>query len=196
MHTPAINLMAVFYYGVPEAGQTSLDQWRFKIFISINRLLCCLTYFCEKSTGLEISNRKAYHEYFFEDKYIAGLVLSGTEIKSLRAGKASFNDSYCYFDKGELYVKSLHISEYSFGTYNNHEPMQERKLLLNKRELKKLEAKTKEKGYSIIPLKIFLTEKGFFKMEIGLGKGKKIYDKRETIKERETDRDIKRKYGI
>ena len=182
--------------GVPGARQTSLDQWRSKIFISINHLLCCLTYFCEKSTGLEISNRKAYHEYFFEDKYIAGLVLSGTEIKSLRAGKASFNDSYCYFDKGELYVKSLHISEYSFGTYNNHEPMQERKLLLNKRELKKLEAKTKEKGYSIIPLKIFLTEKGFFKMEIGLGKGKKIYDKRETIKERETDRDIKRKYGI
>jgi len=145
---------------------------------------------------LEISNRKAYHEYFFEDKYIAGLVLQGTEIKSLRAGRASFNDSYCFFDRGELYVKSLHISEYSFGTYTNHEPMQERKLLLNKRELKKLENKTKEKGYSIIPLKIFLTEKGFFKMEIGLGKGKKLYDKRETIKERDNDRDIKRKYGI
>ncbi len=145
---------------------------------------------------MDISNRKAYHEYFFEDKYIAGLVLQGTEIKSLRAGKASFNDSYCYFDKSELYVKSLHIAEYNFGTYNNHEPMQERKLLLNKRELRKLEAKTKEKGYSIIPLKIFITEKGFFKMEIGLGKGKKIYDKRETIKERDTGRDIKRKYGI
>ena len=124
------------------------------------------------------------------------MVLAGTEIKSLRAGKASFNDSYCFFDKSELYVKSLHISEYSFGTYNNHEPMQERKLLLNKKELQKLEAKTKEKGYSIIPLKIFLTEKGLFKMEIGLGKGKKIYDKSESIKERETDRDIKRKYGI
>jgi SsrA-binding protein len=145
---------------------------------------------------LEISNRKAYHEYYFEDKYIAGIVLAGTEIKSLRAGKASFNDSYCYFDKNELYVKSLHISEYSYGTYNNHPPLQERKLLLNRRELRKLEAKTKEKGYSIIPLKIFLTEKGFFKMEIGLGKGKKIFDKRETIKERENDRDIKRKYGI
>ncbi|MEI9956744.1 MAG: SsrA-binding protein [Ferruginibacter sp.] len=102
----------------------------------------------QKNTALEISNRKAYHEYFFEDKYIAGLVLQGTEIKSLRAGRASFNDSYCFFDRGELYVKSLHISEYSFGTYTNHEPMQERKLLLNKRELKKLENKTKEKGYS------------------------------------------------
>jgi len=145
---------------------------------------------------MEISNRKAYHDYFFEAKYIAGLVLAGTEIKSLRNGKASFVDSYCYFHDGELFVKSLHISEYSYGTYNNHEPLQERKLLLTKRELRKLEAKTTEKGYSIIPLKIFLTDKGFFKMEIGLGKGKKMYDKRETIKERETDRDIKRKYGI
>ncbi|MBL0182888.1 MAG: SsrA-binding protein SmpB [Chitinophagaceae bacterium] len=149
-----------------------------------------------KYQQLEISNRKAYYEYFFEQTYIAGLVLSGTEIKSLRAGKASFNDSYCVFQDGELFVKSLHISEYSFGTYTNHEPMQERKLLLNKRELQKLEAKTKEKGYSIIPLKIFLAESGYFKMEIGLGKGKKNYDKRESIKERETDRDIKRKYGV
>jgi len=145
---------------------------------------------------MEISNRKAYHDYSFEAKYIAGMVLAGTEIKSLRNGKASFVDSYCYFHEGELFVKSLHISEYSYGTYNNHEPLQERKLLLTKRELRKLEAKSTEKGYSIIPLKIFLTEKGFFKMEIGLGKGKKLYDKRETIKERETDRDIKRKYGI
>lgn len=145
---------------------------------------------------MELSNRKAYHDYFFEDTYIAGIVLGGTEVKSLRSGKASFNDSYCYFDNGELYVKSLHISEYNYGTYNNHQPMQERKLLLNKRELAKLEAKTKEKGYSIIPLKIFLIEKGIFKMEIGLGKGKKNYDKRETMKERDSDRDIKRKYGI
>ena len=145
---------------------------------------------------MEISNRKAYYEYHIEDKYIAGLVLAGTEIKSLRAGKASFNDSYCIFEKGELYVKSLHISEYSFGTYTNHEPLQERKLLLNKKELKKLEGKAKEKGYSIIPLRLFLAESGYFKMEIGLGKGKKVYDKRETIKSRESDRDVKRKYGI
>ena len=124
------------------------------------------------------------------------MVLTGTEIKSLRLGKASFNDSYCFFNNGELFVKSLHIAEYSFGTYNNHDTVRERKLLLNKNELRKLEGKTTEKGYSIIPLKIFLTEKGIFKMEIGLGKGKKLYDKRETIKERDTDRDIKRKYGI
>lgn len=145
---------------------------------------------------MELSNRKAYYEYSFEAKYIAGLVLSGTEIKSLRTGKASFNDSYCIFNKGELFVKSLHISEYSFGTIHNHEPLQERKLLLHKKELRKLENKIKEKGYSIIPLKIFIAENGFAKMEIGLGRGKKIYDKRETIKERESDRDIKRKYGV
>ncbi|MCP9753092.1 SsrA-binding protein SmpB [Ferruginibacter sp. HRS2-29] len=145
---------------------------------------------------MELSNKKAYFEYFFETKYIAGIVLAGTEIKSLRSGKASFNDSYCIFHRGELFVKSLHISEYAFGTYTNHEPMQERKLLLTKRELKKLEAKSREKGYSIIPLRIFLSEKGLAKVEIGLGKGKKNYDKRETIKQRENDRDVKRKYGV
>jgi SsrA-binding protein len=145
---------------------------------------------------MDISNRKAYYEYNIEAKYIAGLVLSGTEIKSLRAGKASFNDSYCIFNKGELFVKSLHISEYNFGSIYNHEPMQERKLLLHKKELRKLENKIKEKGYTIVPLKIFITGKGFAKMEIGLGKGKKIYDKRETIKARESDTEVKRKYGI
>lgn len=155
-----------------------------------------MQYLCKNYFVLELSNRKAYHDYFFETTYIAGMVLSGTEIKSLRAGKASFNDSYCVFYNGELFVKNLHISEYSFGTYSNHEPMQERKLLMQKRELKKLEAKTKEKGYSIIPLKIVLTDKGWFKMEIGLGKGKKTYDKRNSLKERETERDIKRKYGV
>ncbi len=145
---------------------------------------------------MELSNRKAYYEYFFETKYIAGIVLTGTEIKSVRAGKASFNDSYCIFDKGELFVKNLHIAEYAFGTIHNHQPMQERKLLLKKKELRKLENKIKEKGFTIIPLKIFISEKGFAKMEIGLGKGKKLYDKRETIKARETDREVKRKYGV
>ena len=145
---------------------------------------------------MELNNKKAYYEYFFEATYTAGIVLQGTEIKSLRTGKASFNDSYCIFDRGELYVKSLHISEYKFGTYANHEPLQERKLLLNKKELKKLEEKSKEKGYSIIPLKIFINEKGFAKMDIGLGKGKKNFDKRDTIKTRENDRDLKRNYGL
>jgi len=145
---------------------------------------------------VELNNKKAYYEYFFEDTFIAGIVLAGTEIKSLRTGKASFNDSYCAFFKGELFVRSLHISEYAFGTYTNHEPMQERKLLLNKKELKKLESKTKEKGYSIIPLRLFINDKGLAKLEIGLGKGKKHFDKRDTIKERDVDRDVKRKYGL
>ena len=141
---------------------------------------------------MEISNRSAYHEYFIEDKYIAGLVLAGTEVKSLRAGKASFNDAYCFFHKGELWIKSLHISEYSHGTSNNHIPTQERKLLLQKRELRKLENKIKEKGHTIVPLRIFFTEKGLAKLEIGLGKGKKLHDKRETLRKKDVEREMKR----
>ncbi|MBL7735490.1 MAG: SsrA-binding protein SmpB [Chitinophagaceae bacterium] len=140
----------------------------------------------------EIRNRSAYFEFFIEDKYVAGLVLAGTEVKPLRAGKASFNDSYCYFHKGELWIKSLHIAEYSHGTSNNHNPLRERKLLLHKKELKKIEARIKEKGYTMVPLRIFFSEKGLAKMELGLGKGKKIYDKRETIKQRDSDREMKR----
>lgn len=140
----------------------------------------------------EIRNRSAFHEYFIEDKYDAGMVLTGTEVKSLRDGRASFNDSYCYFHKGELWIKSLHIAEYSHGTINNHDPMRERKLLLQKRELKKMEAKMKEKGFTIVPLRIYFNEKGLVKLEIGLGKGKKLHDKRETIKSRDVEREMKR----
>ena len=122
--------------------------------------------------------------------------MTGTEVKSIRAGKASFNDSYCYFHKGELWIKSLHISEYSHGTYNNHDPLRERKLLLHKKELKKLETRIKEKGFTIVPLSVFINEKGLVKLEIGLGKGKKVHDKRETIKTRDAEREIKRKYGV
>jgi SsrA-binding protein len=127
---------------------------------------------------MEIKNRQAYFEYYIDDKYVAGIVLTGTEVKSLREGKASFNDSYCIFNKGELWIKSFHISEYSHGTVNNHDPVRERKLLLSKRELKKLEAKIKEKGYTIIPLRLFFNEKNLAKLEIGLAKGKKLHDKR------------------
>lgn len=141
---------------------------------------------------MEIKNRSAYFEYFIDDKYVAGIVLTGTEVKSLREGKANFNDSYCIFQKGELYIRSFHISEYSHGTVNNHDPVRERKLLLNKRELKKMEAKIKEKGYTIVPLRLFFNEKNLVKLEIGLAKGKKLHDKRETIKQRDTDREIKR----
>lgn len=141
---------------------------------------------------MEIKNRQAYFEYFFDDKYVAGIVLTGTEVKSLREGKASFNDSYCIFNHGELWIRSFHVSEYSHGTVNNHDPIRERKLLLNKRELKKLQSKIKEKGYTIIPLRLFFNEKNLAKLEIGLGKGKKLHDKRETIKQRDTERELKR----
>ena len=120
------------------------------------------------------------------------MVLSGTEVKSIREGKVSFADSYCIFHKGELWIKSMHIAEYRFGTTNNHLAVHDRKLLLNKRELRKLESKIKEKGYTIVPLRIFFSEKGFAKLEIGLGKGKKLFDKRETLKQRDTEREMKR----
>jgi SsrA-binding protein len=140
----------------------------------------------------EIKNRNAYFEYFIIDKYTAGIVLTGTEVKSLRTGKASFNDSYCIFQKGELWIKSFHIAEYSHGTINNHDPLRERKLLLSKRELKRLENKLKEQGFTIVPLRLFFNEKNIAKVEIGLAKGKKLHDKRETIKQRESDRELKR----
>ncbi|HSC52323.1 MAG TPA: SsrA-binding protein SmpB [Phnomibacter sp.] len=139
-----------------------------------------------------ISNKAAYHEYFIEQTFTAGLVLSGTEVKSLRAGKASFNDAYCLFHKNELYIKSLHISEYKLGTIYNHLPTQERKLLLSRKELNKLQNKMKEKGYTIVPLKIFFSESGYAKLDIGLGKGKKLHDKRDTIKQRDVDRELRR----
>jgi SsrA-binding protein len=140
----------------------------------------------------EMRNRSAYHEYYIEDKYDAGMVLMGTEVKSIREGKVSYVDSFCFFQKGELWVRNLHIAEYRFGTTNNHIAVHDRKLLLNKKELRKLEAKLKDKGYTIVPLKIFFNEKGLAKMEIGLGRGKKLHDKRDTIKQRDAEREMKR----
>lgn len=120
------------------------------------------------------------------------MVLAGTEVKSIREGKVSFADSFCFFDKGELWVRNMHIAEYRLGTTNNHLAVHDRKLLLRKRELKKLESKMKEKGYTIVPLKIFFNDKGLAKMEIGLAKGKKLHDKRETLKQKDADREMKR----
>ena len=119
-------------------------------------------------------------------------MLLGTEVKSLRAGRASFNDSYCIIHKGEVWLKSLHIAEYSHGTVNNHDPLRDRKLLLQKREISKIESKLKEKGYTLVPLRIFLNDKQLVKIEIGLGKGKKLYDKRESIKQKDVQREMKR----
>lgn len=140
----------------------------------------------------EIKNRSAYHDYFIEERYDAGMVLAGTEVKSIREGKVNFVDSFCVFFKGELWVRNMHIAEYRFGTTNNHIAVHDRKLLLTKRELRKLESKIKEKGYTIVPLRIFFNEKGYAKLEIGLGRGKKQYDKREAMKQRDTQKEIKR----
>jgi SsrA-binding protein len=141
---------------------------------------------------MSISNRSAYHDYHIEDKYSAGMVLLGTEIKSMREGKVSFNDSYCLFHKDELWIKSLYIGEYSHGTVNNHIATRDRKLLLNRREMDKIQARIKEKGYTLVPLKIFFNDKSLAKMEIGLGKGKKAYDKRESLKEKDSQREMQR----
>jgi len=141
---------------------------------------------------MDIKNRSAYHEYFIDAKYEAGMVLVGTEVKSIRGGKVSFNDSYCLLHKGEIWVKSLHIAEYSHGNLNNHDAVRDRKLLLQKREIKKIESKLKEKGYTLVPLRMFFNEKNFVKIEIGLAKGKKLHDKRETIKQKDVQREIKR----
>ena len=142
---------------------------------------------------VNIKNKKARFEYEILDKYTAGIVLTGTEIKSIRQGKASIAESFCEFnDTGELFVINMTIQEYSHGTHYNHLPKAERKLLLNKRELKKLQKDVQAKGLTIVPLLLFINEKGYAKWEIALAQGKKIYDKRETIKDRENKRNLDR----
>jgi SsrA-binding protein len=141
---------------------------------------------------VNIKNRKASFEYQFIDKYIAGIMLLGTEIKSIRNNQANISDSHCVFIEDELFVRNLHIAEYSNGGHNNHEPKRERKLLLNRQELGKMIGKVKEKGMSVIPIRLFINDKGKAKLEIALAKGKKIYDKRESIKEKDQKRDIAR----
>lgn len=137
-------------------------------------------------------NRQAYFNYNIESKLIAGIVLLGTEVKSIRSGKVSFNDSFCLFDKGELWLRGLYIGEYGLANINNHLPVHDRKLLLTKRELKRLQAALKERGLTIIPLFIFINDKNLVKVEIGLAKGKKIHDKRETLKKRDIEKEMKR----
>lgn len=142
--------------------------------------------------SLEIVNRKAEFQYEFVETFQAGVVLQGTEIKSIRSGHVNLNDAYCLFKKGELYVKSLYIKEYKFGTYDNHEPRRDRKLLLKRQELKKLQRKVKERGFTIVPFRLFMSERGFAKIEIALAKGKRTYDKRQSIKEKDQKRDLAR----
>ena len=144
------------------------------------------------SENIYIKNRPATFEYAIEDRLKAGIVLTGSEIKSVRNGKVSFNDSYCLFTNGELWIKSLHIAEYVNAGYAGHTPVHDRKLLLQRKELNKWLAKVKEKGYTIVPLSMFITDNGYAKVEIGLGKGKKLHDKRESIKSRDVEREVKR----
>jgi SsrA-binding protein len=142
--------------------------------------------------SVNIRNKRASYEYFLVDRYIAGIQLQGTEIKSIRYGRANLSDAYCVFIDNELFVRNLHISEYSLGTHYNHVVKRDRKLLLNKKELKKLQIKLNEKGFTIIPTRLFVNDRGLAKLEIALAKGKHTYDKRETIKQKDIQRDTER----
>lgn len=139
---------------------------------------------------VNIKNRQASYEYELLDKYVAGIVLTGTEIKSIREGKINLQDGYGYFNNGELFVKGVNISPYAQGTHYNHEATRERKLLLKRSELKKLEARSEEKGLTLVPTRLFINDRGFAKMEIALGRGKKMHDKRDSIKERDAKREL------
>jgi SsrA-binding protein len=142
--------------------------------------------------NIVIKNKKSSHDYEFLEKFVAGIKLSGTEIKSLRLGKATLADSYCFFNNGELFIKGMHIAEYWWGNLNNHDPLRERKLLLTSRELRKIERKIKETGLTIIVIKVFINDRGLAKAEIAISKGKKEYDKRETLKRKDATREMDR----
>ena len=145
-----------------------------------------------RNANVNIKNKRATFDYEITDRYVAGLQLYGTEIKSIRDGKAGLVDTYCLFERGELWVRNMHIANYFFGKYNNHEVKRDRKLLLNKKELIKLQRATKETGYTIIPLRLFINEKGLAKLEIGVARGKKNYDKRQSLREKDDKRDMDR----
>jgi SsrA-binding protein len=142
--------------------------------------------------NIVIKNKKASHDYEFIEKFVAGIVLSGTEIKSIRLGKATLADSYCFFNNGELFIKGMHIAEYWWGNLNNHDPFRERKLLLTSRELRKIDRKIKESGLTIIVIKVFINDRGLAKAEIAISKGRKEYDKREILKRKDASREMDR----
>ena len=144
------------------------------------------------SDNINVKNRKASYEYEFLDKYVAGIVLSGTEIKSIKEGQVNLSEAFCVFFNGELWVREMHISQYLQGTHYNHETKAQRKLLLNKRELKKLGSKAEDKGLTIIPTRLFINDRGWAKLEIALARGKKLHDKRDGIKERDVKRELDR----
>lgn len=147
-----------------------------------------------KSPSINIKNKRASFDYEFIETYTAGIVLTGTEIKSIRMGKAGLVDTYCFFTNGEIWVKNMHIAEYFYGSYNNHAARRDRKLLLNKKELHKLQQTTKTPGFTIIPVRMFINEKGLAKLVIALAKGKKEYDKRESLREKDDKREMDRMF--
>lgn len=144
--------------------------------------------------SINIKNKRATFDYELLDTYTAGLVLTGTEIKSIRLGKASLVDTFCFFEKGELWIKNMYIAEYFYGTYNNHAARRDRKLLLNRKELKKIERQVKETGLTIIPTRLFISEKGLAKLNIAIAKGKKQYDKRQSLREKDDKRAMDRAF--
>ncbi|MDE6308672.1 MAG: SsrA-binding protein SmpB [Muribaculaceae bacterium] len=146
------------------------------------------------SKDINIKNKRATYDYEISETFTAGLVLTGTEIKSIRLGKASLVDTFCYVANGEVWVKNLYIAEYFYGTYNNHAARRDRKLLLNKKEIRRLERSGTEAGFTIVPLRLFINDRGLAKLVIGIGRGKKEYDKRQSIKEREDSRYIARAF--
>ncbi|REE05715.1 SsrA-binding protein SmpB [Marinoscillum furvescens] len=144
------------------------------------------------SNNIHIKNRKASYEYEFLDKYEAGIVLKGTEIKAIREGKASVQEAYCYLKKGELFIKGMNISPYSNSSFQSHDMTRERKLLLKRKELEKIQSKTEEKGLTIVPTRLYINKRGYAKLEIAVSRGKKLHDKRDSIKKKDQDRELKR----
>ena len=147
-----------------------------------------------KGKDINIKNKRAEFDYLLMDKYTAGIVLTGTEIKSIRKGKASLVDTYCYIIGGEVLVKNMYIAQYEQGSYNNHVERRDRKLLLNRKEIRKMQSTVKSPGFSIVPVLLFIDEKGLAKLDIHICRGKKAYDKRETLKEKEDRRNIDRQF--
>lgn len=145
-----------------------------------------------KAKNIQIKNRRAEFDYLIIDRYVTGIVLTGTEIKSIREGKASLVDTFCYINNGEVWVKNMYIAEYFYGSYNNHATRRDRKLLLNRKEIHKLQQDTKSPGFTLVPLSLFIDENGRAKLRIALARGKKEYDKRQTLKEKEDRREIAR----
>jgi SsrA-binding protein len=148
----------------------------------------------QPASNIDIRNRRASFDYSFLEKFVAGIVLTGTEIKSIREGKVSLADSYCHVRKGELFITNMHIAEYDKGSYNNHAPMRERKLLLNRSELQRIEKKLKDQGLTIVPVKMFISKEGYAKLEIAVAKGKKLFDKRQDIKKKDIERETSRRF--